>query len=189
MWESARVSCSIFSGRWIQTHPFQVSAQIKKNQFQTTPCQKTQKCSRSWEKNETLKWIVEHLATTDLEASPNMLISRAVLSNSFSGSRLLSSFQLAIGYSSSIVGNQSTILPQPLLEANQHQMTKRALNLLLRSQNQNTIHPGGIKVNDNLLFLVNFSQQKNPHSVNKGLSNPCFQISWKSHQPKKGRRH
>lgn len=90
-------------------------------------------------------------------------MSRAVLlANSIIGSLLLSSFQLARGYSPSVVGNLARLVPGELIEAHKEQMATRALNRLLRSHHDDTIEPSAIKSDDNIASYFNTSQMNGP---------------------------
>lgn len=68
------------------------------------------------------------------------LVSRApFLSNLFTGSSMLSSFQLARGYSPSILGLPPTRVTQELLDAHYEQTALRAIQKLMHARDNNVI--------------------------------------------------
>lgn len=94
-------------------------------------------------KNGTLKDIIRRLAIEHQKVPTETLVSRSTfLCNLFSGSQLLSSFQLARGYQPSLLGVPPTFVSQELLEAYTHQVATRALQRVVRSRSPNTPTPG-----------------------------------------------
>lgn len=91
-------------------------------------------------KNGKIKRILERIESENTNADKETILSRAVLlSNMFSGSKILSSFELARGYSPSLLGIPQTIVKPELLEAHKEQIAIRALEKLLKSRKPNTV--------------------------------------------------
>jgi len=74
-------------------------------------------------KNGTLRTIIAKLDSDVTEAGPEVVVSRAAfLSNMFSGSSVLSSFELVRGYSPSVVG-----IPKHMVSENFSERTRNRL--------------------------------------------------------------
>lgn len=112
-------------------------------------------------KNGTVKRIIEKLQMDDtiLDDAGTIISKSMFLSNVFSGSSLLSAFQLTRGYSPSILGSPSKLINQQMLNAHKHQAAIRALHRLLRSRNPKVIDKTAIKPGDEVLFFYNSSKQ------------------------------
>lgn len=77
--------------------------------------------------------FLQHIATT---SSESILVSIATfLSNIFSGSCALSTFELGRAYKSSMLGVGAEIIPSELIEAHEYQEAIRDLQILLKSGN------------------------------------------------------
>ena len=97
-------------------------------------------------KNRTLKGVLERLQHDDTEASPELILDRAVFfSNIFAGSKLLSSFQLARGFAPSFLGMPSTVVSPTVFEAAKQQTAARALTRLLHSRAPSTVPPSCLR--------------------------------------------
>lgn len=112
-------------------------------------------------KNGVIKTILEKISSERCSFKNESIIARACfISNLFSGSKLLSSFQLARGYSPSILGVPSSIVPTVLLEAHKAQTATRALHKLLHSRSPNTV-PANLLPRDRLIWVFHKSSRQN----------------------------
>lgn len=82
------------------------------------------------------------------------MASAVFLSNFFSGSKLLSSFQLAWGYQPSILGIPASRVPQELLDAHIEQTATRALQRAIRSRVQKVPRSSNYKQGDRVSVWV-----------------------------------
>lgn len=112
--------------------------------------------------NGVFKAIFYRLAKEQSTASASALVSRAsFLSNLFVGSNTLSAFQLARGYTPSVLGLPPTIVTQDILDAHCEQVALRAIQKLLRSRNNHTIPANILKPGTDVFVFYNTSS----HSV------------------------
>lgn len=160
---------------WICTHgaPQSVSADDEYNRKQITdflrahdirfnprPVRRHNKIGIFERKNGTLKEIIHRLdKDISTTSSENLLARPTFLSNMFSGSRLLSSFELTRGYSPSILGLQRNDISQELLDAHKEKVATRALQRLLRSRSHESPTPDMLKPNDVVWVFYNTSKQ------------------------------
>ena len=109
-------------------------------EFSPRPSRRHNKVGVVERKNGTIKRILSKLENEPSSAAPEALIIRAnFLSNLFSGSKVLSSFQLARGYSPSLLGLPRTLVTPDLLDAHREQVALRALQRLLKARKPNTV--------------------------------------------------
>lgn len=90
--------------------------------------------------NGVFKAVLDEISRKKTTAIPTAIVSRAsFLTNLFKGSSVLSSFQLARGYSPSIAGIPSTIVPKKLLDAHIEMMAARAIHKVLKARASNSL--------------------------------------------------
>ncbi len=112
-------------------------------------------------KNAIIKNIIARISAERCSSKTESIIARSCfLSNLFSGSKLLSSFQLARGYSPSILGIPTSTIPQDLLEAYKSQTATRALHKLLHTRAPNTVPTNMLPVN-RLIWVYHKSTKHN----------------------------
>lgn len=130
-------------------------------QFKPRPARRHNKVGIVERKNGTLKEIIQRLDKDISTMSSDAIVARATfLSNMFSGSRLMSSFELARGYSPSILGLPRTDVSQELLDAHKEQVATRALQRLLRSRSHESPIPDMFRPND-LVWVFYKTTKKN----------------------------
>lgn len=107
-------------------------------------------------KSGTVKAILSKVLDENSTAKVETLIARAAfLSNLFSGSKLLSSFEIIRGYSPSVVGLPKSFVTQELLDAHKEQAAIRSLQRLLhpahrqlyRNSSSTPVIPSGYTTN------------------------------------------
>lgn len=109
-------------------------------QFFPRPARSSHKSGRVERNNAVFKLVFDRISRELTSASLPALIHRAsFLTNMFHGNATLSSFQLARGYSPSVIGIPSTIVPQSLLDAHIEISATRALQTLLRSKSSSPL--------------------------------------------------
>lgn len=113
-------------------------------------------------KNGILKNIIHKLDADLTTASIDTIVACATfLSNLFSGSRLLSSFQLVRGYSPATLGLPNTQVTEELLDAHKEQVSTRALQRLLHSRKPNSPAPDLFKPGDDVwIFCLSTEQNE-----------------------------
>lgn len=156
--------CKLFEQLWIFKHgaPTSLSADDEYNRgkmrsfleshyitFKQRPTRRHNKTGIIERKVQTVKSIIRKI---DREISNNTseeIVTRAIfLSNLFSGSRLLSSFQLVRGFQPSILGISTTKVPQSLLDAHVEQSATRALQRALKAKPANAVREAACKKGD-----------------------------------------
>ena len=89
-----------------------------------------------------MKNILRKLDGENSDASDHTLLARATFfSDMFSGTKILSSFQLARGYSPSILRIPTTRVTKELLDRHKAAMATRALQKAIRSRSVNAPEP------------------------------------------------
>lgn len=127
--------------------------------FRPRPTRRHNKCGVIERKNGTVKRLLEKLDKADKGGDAEVLVAKACFfANSLYGSKILSAFELARGYTPSVVGNPSRRVPTEILEAHTQQMAVRALNKLLRSKNTNLLNQSDIKIHDDIVYFYNSSK-------------------------------
>ena len=134
---------------------------VHDNKFKPRPAPRHNKIGILVRKNGTLKDIIRKLGTDITTAQPDTSFARATfLSNMFSGSRLMSSFEQARGYSPSILGLPRTYVTQELLEEHKAQVATRALQRLLQSYAPDSPTPEMLVIlNDDVWAFYQTSKQ------------------------------
>lgn len=166
---------SILETTWIYTHgaPIRVSADDEYNrkkladflsvhdmQFQPRPARRHNKVGIVERKNGTLKTIIRRLDHDISTADDDTILARATfLSNMFSGSRLLSSFELVRGYSPAVLGLPKTVVSQKLINAHKEQVATRALQRLLHSRSHDSPTPDMFQPGADVWVFYNTSKQ------------------------------
>lgn len=111
----------------------------------------------------TIKRVLERIQFDESSATDAALMARATfLSNVFSGSRKLSSFEIVKGYTLSILGLPPSLVSADLLEAYKDQAATRALQRLLSSRAPSTIPPSSLPPGTRVFFFFKSSKQCDP---------------------------
>lgn len=98
-----------------------------------------------------MKQIIRRMDKELTNSNADDIVRRAIfMSNFFSGSRLLSSFQLARGYQPSILGIPQTVVPQDLLEAHIEQTSTRALQRAMKTNANNAAQQSTYQAGDQI---------------------------------------
>lgn len=114
-------------------------------------------------KNGVVKRILEKIQKEDSTDTDKTIFSRAVfLSNLFTGSKVLSSFELAKGYAPSILGAPRRMVSEELMQAYMEQCETRALQKVMRSRNPSTLSQLHINPGDEILFYFKTSAHNVP---------------------------
>lgn len=133
-------------------------------------------------KNRTIKTILERLEKDMSFSSHELILSRATfLSNMFSGSTILSSFELARGYKPAILGVHSKLVSQDLLEAYKDQVVTRAIQRLLKSRTPRTVTPQMLPAGTDVFYFYKSSKQNEPVEWKPGKihsTHPHFVTVW-----------
>lgn len=139
--------------------PIRSALQIRGIRFKPRPSRRHNKCGIIERKNGTIKRILERLVKADGVSNVNILLARACfLSNCMYGSKLMSAFELAKGYTPSVMGNPSKLIPHDVLEAHKQQTATRALNRLLRGRNVKRLRPEDLQLGDRIAYYYNTSK-------------------------------
>lgn len=102
-------------------------------QLKPRPSRSSAKNGRVERNNGTFKLLLSRLTKENSTASPRTLVARAsFLTNMFHGSAMLSAFQLAKGYSPSVLGMPSRDVSQELLDAHIEAVSIRAVQKVMR---------------------------------------------------------
>eukprot|EP00177_Eucheuma_denticulatum_P007832 GFKZ01014258.1.p1 GENE.GFKZ01014258.1~~GFKZ01014258.1.p1 ORF type:complete len:1202 (-),score=97.36 GFKZ01014258.1:1881-5486(-) len=115
------------------------------------PARRHNKTGVAERKIQTIKRIIERLDKETSSCSRDMIVARAIfLSNFFSGSTILSSFQLARGYQPSIIGIPHSIVSQDVLDAHVEQCATRALQRAMKARDPNVDRCAAYKTGDDV---------------------------------------
>ena len=134
--------------------------QVHNIQFMPRPTRRHNKTGIVERKNATIKTILAKLNDEKSNSSADTLLKRtAFLSNMFSGSKLLSSFELVRGYRPSVVGLPQTIVTQELLDAHKQQVATRRLQRLLHSRAHHSHQPDLFNPGDSVWVFYKTSKQ------------------------------
>lgn len=108
--------------------------------------------------------IIERLQNEEkARETPGCIISKGIfLSNVFSGSSLLSSFEMARGYSPSLYASGSRGIDPKLLKTNIQQTTIRALQRILGYRIPNTLTKAAIKSGDRVFYYFKSTKKNEP---------------------------
>lgn len=120
--------------------PLREFLNTRKVSFKPRPARRHNKLGIVERKNSTVKMILAKLSDEPNEDTTATLIERAAfLLNMFSGSKILSSFELARGYRPSIMGIPQRIVKADILNAHKEQVAVRTLQRLLHSRAPNVV--------------------------------------------------
>lgn len=180
----AKTMCSVLDTEWINRHgePRALSADDEFNnrtierylksraiQFKPRPARRHNKIGLMERKKGVVKRILEKLQFDQTECTDAELISRAIfLSNMFTGSKALSSFELARRYAPSILGTPRRMVTEELMDAYKKQTATRALQKLSKGRNYSTC-ADTIKPGDHVLFYYRSSKQNEPNEWKSGI--------------------
>ena len=150
--------CKPFMERFLNAHSIELRPR---------PSRSSAKNGRIERNNGTFKLILSRLSKEHSISSPHTLVARAsFLTNMFHGNATLSSFQLARGYSPSILGMPSNDVSQELLDAHIESVAIRAIQKVLRSKVPNvppyTSFKAGMRV---WVFYKTSKQNERPRWV------------------------
>lgn len=139
-----------FDRTWISRHgaPISVSGDQEFNRqpfkdllekhscaFEIRPSRRHNKVGSVERKNAILRLILERISKFSPELTVSSTIARSnFLSNLFSGSKLLSSFEQVRGYTPGICGLPNRTVPTDLIDAHKERMASRALHRLFSSK-------------------------------------------------------
>lgn len=127
--------------------------------FKPRPTLKHNKTGIVERKVKKIKMIVKKLDREVMTSNADMVLSRTVfISNFFSVSRPLSSFQLVRGYHSSIIGLPSRVVSQELLDVHIEQTATRAIQRALRSNSSHFARQFAYRQDD--VFFVWYDSSK-----------------------------
>ena len=117
--------------------------------YRPRPARRHNKLGSVERKNQTVKSIIRKLDNEITTADAKKIVARAVfLSNMFSGSSKMSSFELAKGYTPSIIGIPSSRVTPELLQAHREQAATRALQKLLHTKNPSVLQSSILQPGD-----------------------------------------
>lgn len=113
--------------------------------------------------NGTFKEVFKRLSRERTEATPVSLVARASLvTNLLHGSATLSAFQLARGYSPSILGVPSSKVPADLMQAHIEMKSIRAIQKVLKGRAAHTVPPSALYPGRAIWVFYKTSQQNVP---------------------------
>lgn len=90
------------------------------------------------------------------------------MSNVFSGSKLLSSFELARGYSPSVLGIQPRMVSADLFQSAREQAATRAIQKLLKGRAPSTVPPSALPPGRSVLYFYRSSKASEPVGLRPG---------------------
>lgn len=123
------------------------------------PSRSSHKCGQVERNNGIFKLVVGKLQRADPKATPSNIIARAsFVTNLLRGSRIMSSFQLARGYSPSVHGIPRRIMPQSLLDAHIEREATRALERVRKFNAPNTLSLSSMSTGDTVLVFYRSSK-------------------------------
>lgn len=121
-------------------------------------------------KNRTVKTISGGLKNDRTSSFDTVLLSRETfLTNVFSGSNFMSSFELARGYKAAMLVFHFEIISKDLLEAYKDLVTRRDLHRPTRSRETKTIPLSFLLSDTEVYFSFNTSKQNSPIECRIGI--------------------
>lgn len=112
--------------RFLDTHAIKLNPR---------PSRSSNKTGRVERNNGLFKMVLERLQKADTKATPELLIARtSFITNLLRGSKVMSAFQLARGFTPSILGIPRQIVSQELLDVHVERESLRALEKIMRSK-------------------------------------------------------
>lgn len=104
--------------------------------------------------------ILEKISKADPTATPSLIISRtSFLANLFHGWKKLSAFQLAKGYSPSVLGVPRSIVTAELLEAHIQTEATRTIHKVMTSRIPSYVEKDALKPDDHIFIYYKSSKQ------------------------------
>lgn len=132
-------------------------------ELQARPSRSSSKNGKVERNNGLFKNILSRITKETTRASSNTLVARAsFLTNMFHGNSILSSFQLARGYSPSILGIPNSRVTTEILNAYKRTSANRAIHRLLKSHDNHLIHPSSLPPGTKIWVYYNTSAQNDP---------------------------
>ena len=175
---TAEVMREIFESHWIYKHgsPASFSADPEFTRpvltkyleahgivVEVKPSRSSHKNGKVERNNGLFKAILGRLSKEATSASAQLLVSRAsFMANLFHGSAVLSAFQLARGYSPSILGMAAKAVTPELLEAHKQTVASRAIQKVLRSRRNTLIPPGMLEPGNEIWVYFDTSAANDP---------------------------
>lgn len=169
---------NLFENEWIYHHgppiSFSADPEFGKGFFKkflsshgitlhTRPSRSSSKNGKVERNNGLFKNIINRLSKEITSATPSTLVARAsFMANLFHGSSTLSAFQLARGYTPSIVGIPSTKVPEEMIQAHVENMANRAIQTILRSRLHETTRPSQLPAGTPVWVYFKTSKQNEP---------------------------
>ena len=140
--------------RFLKSHAIEVKER---------PSRSSSKNGKVERNNGLFKLILSRIARENTCSPPQTLVARAsFLTNLFHGNSTLSSFQLARGYSPSLLGVPAAVVPPDVLAAHKHTVASRALQKVLKSHNNSTHSHQTLKKGSRIWVYYNTSKQNEP---------------------------
>lgn len=144
--------CRPFMERFLNAHSIELKPR---------PSRSPAKNGRIERNNGTLKRILSKLSKESITSLPHTLVAKAsFLTNLFHGNATLSSFQLARGYSPSILGMPNSDVSQELLDAHIESVAIRAIQKVMRSKVPNVQPHTSFKAGMRVWVFYQTSKQK-----------------------------
>lgn len=113
--------------------------------------------------NGVFKSIMEKLQRADKNATPETSIARtSFLSNLTKGYKCISSFQMAKGFSPSILGIPMEVLSNETIKSHIDKESIRAIERIMKSNTPKTTDPALMVPRSSVLFLGKASNKVNP---------------------------
>lgn len=127
------------------------------------PSRSSHKNGRVERNNGVFKSVLSRLSKEQTNASPWTLVSRAsFMTNLFHGSSILSAFQMARGYTPSVLGIPSTVVSQDLLDAHIETTAIRAIQRTKRAKDNGVEPKSTFNRGDRVWVFYKSSQQNIP---------------------------
>lgn len=127
--------------------------------FKPRPVRRHNKVGIAERKHGTLKRVLEKLQFDRTDAEDETILSRATfLSNVFAGSHMLSSFELARGFSPSMLGIPARLVTAELLSAHREQQATRALQRLMHARPIPDAPPPNLTAGNPIFFYYKSSK-------------------------------
>lgn len=128
------------------------------------PSRSSNKTGKVERNNGVFKAVLDRLQKADEHAVPQVLIARAsFLTNLFRGSKVMSAFQLARGFTPSILGIPRAIVSGELLDAHVERESIRALERIMKSKSPETIDHGQLTPGTKIATFHKSSKQNEPN--------------------------
>ncbi|PXF40003.1 hypothetical protein BWQ96_10281 [Gracilariopsis chorda] len=138
-------------------------------QMEDRPARCSSKNGKIERNNDLFKSIFAGVSKETPIASTRTIVARmSFLCTLFHVNSTLSSFQLARGYSTSLLGIPATRVPEEILHAHKRTTATRALQKLLKAQNNHLVPPHFVRPGTSIWVCYNTSKQNHPISHGHG---------------------